>query len=481
MYKKQIVFGVFILCIIFLYLSKSYDGKLKNNIKGNENNDLNTTDLINVTFAAPNNYSAVKIENIIKNYNDNSENKIKIKFKKIPVEKYDERIGLMFYSGEGPDLFQIRYDLIYYEALNEFLADLTQYVEKEGLNRLPQYAVTLALNPRLNGNIYSLPSEVITYRMIYNKSLFLKAGLNPEKPPQTMQELYTYAKQITNKGKGKGEYGFVIPAGDELNAFYDAMEVTGTFSGKYYYDFKKGAFDLKVYKPWFNKILQMKEEGILFPDAMNLQKDEALTQFAFGKIGIMFVSNRDILLINDNKSSSLELGVSMPVVGDIRTYGKYKLKMDYSGWYAINQNTKNFTAAFKIWKYFYSDEYLESLCNNEFRIPINYSKYINIERWKKNSVSKFLPLKQDSLYPEAPDTINDRDRFKSYKQILSGEKSLDSELTLQNNRLNIGLNDWITTPNNSKMQHIIPNFTQERPEILDIKDTTELSYEKIKN
>lgn len=64
----------------------------------------------------------------------------------------------------------------------------------------------------LNGELYSVPVRVSAYRLLYNKDLFEKAGLNPEEPPKTLEEMREYAKKITEAGGGEA-YGFGLPLG----------------------------------------------------------------------------------------------------------------------------------------------------------------------------------------------------------------------------------------------------------------------------
>lgn len=52
----------------------------------------------------------------------------------------------------------------------------------------------------------------------YNKDLFRKAGLDPNKPPKTWPELYEYAKKIS--ALGDDIYGYRVDAADWLIEAY---------------------------------------------------------------------------------------------------------------------------------------------------------------------------------------------------------------------------------------------------------------------
>jgi ABC-type glycerol-3-phosphate transport system substrate-binding protein len=49
----------------------------------------------------------------------------------------------------------------------------------------------------MNGHYYTMTSEQDSLVLLYNKDLFKKAGLDPNKPPQTISQLASYARKLT--------------------------------------------------------------------------------------------------------------------------------------------------------------------------------------------------------------------------------------------------------------------------------------------
>ena len=92
----------------------------------------------------------------------------------------------------------------YFESLNKYFARDKQVSEADFVKGL------LELN-RFNGELYGLPFNCSNPIMFYNKDLFRAAGLDPDKPPVTWDELYEYAKKI--KALGPDIYGFNIERG----------------------------------------------------------------------------------------------------------------------------------------------------------------------------------------------------------------------------------------------------------------------------
>jgi multiple sugar transport system substrate-binding protein len=62
--------------------------------------------------------------------------------------------------------------------------------------------------------LYALPMEATSLALLYNRDLFRKAGLDPDRPPANWNELHEYARKLTVDRDGDGktdQYGFYVP------------------------------------------------------------------------------------------------------------------------------------------------------------------------------------------------------------------------------------------------------------------------------
>jgi sn-glycerol 3-phosphate transport system substrate-binding protein len=59
--------------------------------------------------------------------------------------------------------------------------------------------------------LYALPINRSVPVLYYNKDRFAEAGLDPDKPPQTWQEVRDLSETLTHS-KGRGRYGFLVQA-----------------------------------------------------------------------------------------------------------------------------------------------------------------------------------------------------------------------------------------------------------------------------
>jgi ABC-type glycerol-3-phosphate transport system substrate-binding protein len=88
----------------------------------------------------------------------------------------------------------------------KYVADITDYLRKwEGY---PYFnSAVLDIVSDSNGRIYGIPVNGYTLGLMYNRKLFAEAGLDPDKPPRTWEELREYAIKLTDPSKGR--VGFV--------------------------------------------------------------------------------------------------------------------------------------------------------------------------------------------------------------------------------------------------------------------------------
>lgn len=108
-------------------------------------------------------------------------------------------------GGTLPDVFRIPLTDAKTLIANGQLADLTSQVEA-----LPFYdkfnPSVLAAAQDASGNVFGIPREAYAMGLQYNRALFEEAGLDPEKPPTTWDEVREYAKTISEK---TGQAGFM--------------------------------------------------------------------------------------------------------------------------------------------------------------------------------------------------------------------------------------------------------------------------------
>ncbi|MDF2921855.1 MAG: extracellular solute-binding protein family 1 [Paenibacillaceae bacterium] len=140
--------------------------------------------------------------------------------------------------------------------------------------------------------LYSVPVRISAYRLLYNKDLFQAAGLDPEKPPATLEEMREAARKITEAGKGE-YYGFGLPLGvaQIWERIIDPINIAMGVGDRYGFNSSTGKYEFESNKRLFNYYLDLKKDGSLFPGYQTLGIDPLRANFAQGKIGMYIDGN----------------------------------------------------------------------------------------------------------------------------------------------------------------------------------------------
>ncbi len=89
-------------------------------------------------------------------------------------------------------------------------SEVVPYADKNALVPLDHYAAAAGITPanyisrywdlcHYRGHLWALPSTVTSLALHWNKRLFREAGLDPERPPGTIEELDQYADRLTKR------------------------------------------------------------------------------------------------------------------------------------------------------------------------------------------------------------------------------------------------------------------------------------------
>jgi multiple sugar transport system substrate-binding protein len=118
-----------------------------------------------------------------------------------PAEGYADKISADAAGGTLPDVVNVSPDLVAPLARAGLALDL----DKAAGQYKKEYLEGAWAGHRVPGmsGTYAFPWYLNTGPLFYNKSLFAKAGLDPEQPPKTYDELFDAALQMAQKTDGK--------------------------------------------------------------------------------------------------------------------------------------------------------------------------------------------------------------------------------------------------------------------------------------
>nr|WP_244494812.1 extracellular solute-binding protein [Bosea sp. Root483D1] len=122
---------------------------------------------------------------------------IKVKHTTFPYADYQTKIAAAVPAGQGPDVVQL-----YYGWLDNFVG--AKFIQPLPRDAFPHDVIEKEFYPivqtmKRDGEYYGLPTAVRTLALFYNKKLFQDAGLDPNKPPQTLDEYLEAAKKTVKR------------------------------------------------------------------------------------------------------------------------------------------------------------------------------------------------------------------------------------------------------------------------------------------
>jgi multiple sugar transport system substrate-binding protein len=143
----------------------------------------------------------------VKAYNGSHEDKVELT--EVPFSELVQKYAIAIAGGQAPDALSL--DLIYTPAFAAAgqLEDLTDWAKS-----LPYFNSLSPSHVKLGtyeDHIYGLPLSVETSIFAWNKDLYRKAGLDPDKAPTTWDEITANAEKIS--ALGNDTHGFYFSGG----------------------------------------------------------------------------------------------------------------------------------------------------------------------------------------------------------------------------------------------------------------------------
>jgi multiple sugar transport system substrate-binding protein len=212
-------------------------------------------------------------------------------------------------TGDVPDLMGM--DLIYapqFENAKQ-LVDITDQTKDwpEIQDVSPGHKTVATFDNRLFG----VPLYADVSALFYNKDLFTKAGLDPNKPPTSLAEIRQYADKIT--ALGGGVTGYYLPgncAGCNIFTVGPLMWASGvTIEAGKCGDEPLVGDGVKQVDQWARDMVAAKN----VPDSAQAETGATFAeQFGTGKIGMMGTGNFNIVLARDQmKDHPFTFGISL--------------------------------------------------------------------------------------------------------------------------------------------------------------------------
>jgi ABC-type glycerol-3-phosphate transport system substrate-binding protein len=132
----------------------------------------------------------------------------------------------MLRAGTEPNVFYTYFTDLPQVLLAGQAADITPYVSGKTVPALGDIVPGSMKAVTAGKTVYGLPTSNYTQGLIYNRTLFTKAGLDPNNPPTTWAEVEADAQKISALGngiEGWGDYSAQNTGGWHFSSYIDAL------------------------------------------------------------------------------------------------------------------------------------------------------------------------------------------------------------------------------------------------------------------
>ena len=316
------------------------------------------------------------IEPIAAEYNKTHD--VKVRLIHIP-QNYFQKLHLLFASKLAPDVIFINnlYLKTYQKA--NLLEDLTPYINKNEYFKNALYTMSI------DNKIYAVPRDVSNFVIFYNKDIFNKAKIKPDKN-WDINKFYETAKEL----KKYSDIGFCTEFNPVSWGNFVSIENKPLFlNAELTINEKKSLIAIQKLADKINKenLGANKEQLVLSPCA----------QLFLNKKTPIFVSGRWSVPKIDSQAE-FEYGVLPFPKGE----SQYYIPLDSSGW-AVYKNSKNKKAAIDFVKYISSDKNIKKITESGLITPAKKNA-ANSKEFKNGEV--FIDIIEKSTPNIVPSNYN---------------------------------------------------------------------------
>lgn len=314
---------------------------------------------------------------------------IKVEISYANGTNYNDTLLALASSGDLPDIIQPTGNFTLIDLIeNEWVQPLDEYVEDGFRDRFPEGTFAEGINV-MGENTYTFPRIVAKKgsALFYHTDLMEEAGLDPNTPPKTWDELIDMSKQITENIDGV--YGLALPLNSDtpnVIRLAQAKQPTLDVNG---FDYQKGHYDFD--SPHVIEaiefLLEMRDEGLIHPNSpthelLDFQGLWANKQAAFGFNEHWFVRVNKFEL-DDVQNYDV---TQIPVPEKGMDHKQLALSADFNAY--ITETTEHPEAAGKLIEFLSSKEYFERQQAEDLLISPLSNDLENIENEQIKSLAQ---------------------------------------------------------------------------------------------
>ncbi|MCJ7995294.1 sugar ABC transporter substrate-binding protein [Rhizobium cremeum] len=280
--------------------------------------------------------------NLVKDFNALNTG-IKVEYRQIQFDDVVSEAMRAYSTGQAPDIIAIdNPEHALFASRGAFL-DLSDMIAASEVVKPANYFPGPLASTMWEGRNYGIPKATNTIALYYNKDMFKAKGLDPDKPPQTWDELLEAARKLTDPSANVYGLTFSAKANEEGTfQFLPWVQMAGAS-----YDNINAEGAVKALDTWKTII----DEKLASPDTLTRSQWDSTGTFNSGNAAMAISGPWELdRMVEEAK---FDWGVALlpvPEAGAERSSA-----MGDFNW-AIFANTKHPKEAFKVLEYFVSQD-----------------------------------------------------------------------------------------------------------------------------
>ncbi|MFJ5225179.1 ABC transporter substrate-binding protein [Streptomyces sp. NPDC088400] len=190
-------------------------------------------------------------------------------------------------------------------------ADITSYVkDMNGYNDIHQ---SLRDVYTVDGKVYGVPRTNYSMGLLYNRKLFRLAGLDPDKPPATWEEVRAAAKKIADLGEGR--VGYADYSAQNQGGWHFTAEMYSQGGDIVSTDGKKAKVDSPEGKAVLQNLKDMRWSDNSMGSKQLLILNDVQQMMGSGKLGMYLAAPDNVPILVKEKGGSYEDLALAPMPG----------------------------------------------------------------------------------------------------------------------------------------------------------------------
>jgi putative chitobiose transport system substrate-binding protein len=233
---------------------------------------------------------------------------ITVKWTDLPYDAMEQKLLASIAGGNAPDVVNLNTGMTMTLAGKNALVDMNAEATDE---QRSIYFESLYNSAKLGESVYAFPWYYGLNAFMYNKDIYEKAGLDPNKPPTTWEELKQHAVTIKEK---TGKYGFVPTYNPPADLYFSGVPIISE-------DKKKIIINTPEALEWVKWNKALFDEGVVPKESLSADANYATDKYQSGQIATLTTGAAFLSRVKTNAKKIYDntLVAPMPVLKS----GKY--------------------------------------------------------------------------------------------------------------------------------------------------------------